>query len=84
MASLEEHTPHKWTVKGDVQISGHFQLLHTEEQQSEIIFDYGRAVGGVPFIEISKVIGEDVQVDIIFSETHGGLSSETGMHYSLN
>lgn len=81
---LEEarcHTPRTWTVKGDAQvIEQQFNLSNAAEQLSEIVFDYGCAVGGLPYLETSEVIGEDVQVDIIFSETYAGLSSENGMH----
>ncbi|KUJ16636.1 bacterial alpha-L-rhamnosidase domain-containing protein [Mollisia scopiformis] len=82
--SREQHTgqrtPRKWTVTGDVKVDGDFELSNGTEEQSEILFDYERAEGGIPFIETSKVIsnGEDVQVEIVFSETYAGLHSETG------
>lgn len=75
-----QSTPSKWTVKGTVRIHEEFELSNTEEGLSEVVFDYGRAEGGIPFIETSKVTsdGRAVEVDIIFSETYAGLQSNIG------
>lgn len=77
-----ESTPSKWTAKGSVRINEDFELSNGDEELSEVVFDYERAEGGIPFIETSKVTsdGRDVEVDIIFSETYAGLQSNTGMH----
>ncbi|PVH68309.1 glycoside hydrolase family 78 protein [Cadophora sp. DSE1049] len=72
-------TPLKWTCQGDVEVAGSFKLSNGPKDQSEMTFDYGFAVGGMPVIETSSVTGDGpVEVDIIFSETHAGIQSETG------
>ncbi|TVY81734.1 hypothetical protein LSUE1_G005471 [Lachnellula suecica] len=77
--SKAQSCPAKWTVKGDVSVDEEFTLSNGESGQSEITFDYGRAEGGMPFVQTSKVSCDGpVEVDIIFSETFEGLQSETG------
>jgi hypothetical protein len=74
--------PPKWTIVGDVQIDEGFTLSNNEAGQSEITFDYGRAEGGMPFIQtkaVSSAAGP-VEVDIIFSETFEGLLKENGVY----
>ncbi|CZR69446.1 related to alpha-L-rhamnosidase A [Phialocephala subalpina] len=75
-----QSTPSKWTVNGDVKDIEGFELSNGAEGHSEIIFDYERAEGGVPFIETNGVVsnGEDVEIDVIFSETYAGLQNNTG------
>lgn len=48
--------------------------------RSEVILDYGRAEGGMPFFEISSVEGlaGPVSIEAIYSETSAGLEKETG------
>jgi hypothetical protein len=76
-------TPSVWSCKGNVSDVGGFTISNDANAQSEITFDYGRAEGGIPYIETSKVTssGGLVQVDVIFSETHAGLESDTGMYF---
>ncbi|KAK0109551.1 hypothetical protein ONS95_002237 [Cadophora gregata] len=72
-------TPSKWTCKGDVDVAAGFMLSNGLKGHSEITFDYEFAVGGMPVIESSSVIGDGVvEVDIIFSETYAGIQCETG------
>ena len=80
--SKGQSCPTKWTVVGNVNVDDGFTLSNGESGQSEITFDYGRAVGGMPFVETKAVSnsGEPVVVDIIFSETFEGLQKDTGMY----
>ena len=73
--------PSKWTWNGNVSFAEGFDLSNGDEGQSEIIFDYQRAEGGIPFIETSKVTSRDgpIEIQIIFSETFTGLQKDTGM-----
>ncbi|KAG4442786.1 hypothetical protein IFR05_001732 [Cadophora sp. M221] len=72
-------TPTKWSWKGAVDIAEGFKLSNLSDSSSEIIFDYGTAVGGVPILETSNVSGDGtVEIDIIFSETYAGIEKETG------
>jgi hypothetical protein len=80
--SKGQSCPAKWTVAGNVIVNGGFTVSNGETGQSEITFDYGQAVGGMPFIETKAVTssGGPVEVDIVFSETFEGLQTETGMY----
>jgi hypothetical protein len=85
-SKLDERTivPTKWTTQGTVEcIAGSFNITTENDCQSEITFDYERAEGGMPFLEISKVSsnGVPVEVDIVFSETCAGMQSATGKRY---
>ncbi|KAH8679026.1 Six-hairpin glycosidase-like protein [Tricladium varicosporioides] len=74
-------SPNKWNVSGDVDTSNGWKLVNGGNGKSEIVFDYERAVGGMPFIETEEIVscnGEPVVVDIIFSETFEGLHKDTG------
>ena len=48
---------------------------------SEVVLNYGRAEGGVPFFETSHVTSSSKSVDIqvIYSETSAGVEEEQGM-----
>ncbi|KAH7409039.1 bacterial alpha-L-rhamnosidase domain-containing protein [Cadophora sp. MPI-SDFR-AT-0126] len=71
--------PLKWTCQGDVEVGESFRLSNGPNGQSEILFDYELAVGGMPVIETRSVTGGGpVEIDIIFSETYAGIQSETG------
>lgn len=72
--------PASWTVAGNVNVDDGFILQNANAGQSEITFDYGQAVGGMPFIQTKAVAsnGGPVEVDVIFSETFKGLQKETG------
>jgi len=72
--------PSKWIIYGNVACSEGVFHISNKDGQSAITFDYGRAKGGIPFIETSKVTsnGSPVEVEIIFSETFAGLQSATG------
>lgn len=74
--------PTKWTTAGNVTTNNGFTLSNSKSGQSEITFDFERAVGGMPFIQTKAISsnGGPVEVDIIFSETFEGLQSETGMY----
>jgi hypothetical protein len=74
-------SPLKWTWKGDVDCSDGFKLLNNAEGHSEIIFDYERAEGGLPFIGIAETVssGQPIEICIIFSETYEGIQNGTGM-----
>lgn len=74
-------SPSKWTCVGKVDCSDGFKLSNGAEGHSEILFDYERAEGGLPFISTTEVAsnGEPVEIDIIFSETYEGIQSGTGM-----
>lgn len=73
--------PTRWTLSGDVDVTNGFKLTNGNEGYSEILFDYERAVGGLPFIGTSAVVsnGEPVVIDVILSETFEGIESGTGM-----
>ncbi|KAH6694838.1 Six-hairpin glycosidase-like protein [Leptodontidium sp. MPI-SDFR-AT-0119] len=72
-------TPSKWSCKGYVDIAEGFKLSNGSDGFSEIIFDYGSAVGGMPILETSNVSGDGAaEIDIIFSETYAGIEKETG------
>jgi hypothetical protein len=73
--------PSKWTWNGNVSFADGFELSNGDDGHSEIIFDYQRAEGGIPFIETSKVTSRDgpIEIQIIFSETFTGLQKDTGM-----
>jgi hypothetical protein len=73
--------PSKWTWNGNVSFAADFELSNGDEGHSEIIFDYQRAEGGMPFIKTSKVTCRDgpIEIQIIFSETFAGLQKDTGM-----
>lgn len=72
--------PSKWATNGSVDCSSNGFSLSSKDGRAEITFDYERAEGGMPYLEISKVssTGGPVEVDIIFSETFAGLQSGTG------
>lgn len=71
--------PSKWSCQGDVEVAGSFKLSNGPTGQSEITFDYGIAVGGMPILETTSVTGNcSVEVDVIFSETHAGIKCGTG------
>ncbi|GAB7348639.1 hypothetical protein MBLNU459_g7011t1 [Dothideomycetes sp. NU459] len=54
-------------------------LSNDGASQSAIILDYGRAEGGFPVLEASKVSGESqVLLRIVYSETIDGIDCETG------
>jgi hypothetical protein len=74
-------SPSKWTCTGNVDCTEGFKLSNGAKGHSSIMFDYERAVGGLPFIGTTEVVsnGQDVEVDIIFSETFEGIQSGTGM-----
>lgn len=57
-----------------------FTLSTAGNGLSEVILDYGRAEGGIPFFETCSVEsnGEPVLIDAIYSETSLGLTQETG------
>jgi hypothetical protein len=57
------------------------QLSTSHGGVSEIILDYGRAVGGIPFFETANVGSEDgvATLEIIYSETRAGIDKEKGM-----
>jgi hypothetical protein len=48
---------------------------------TELILDYGRAVGGIPFFEAADVQTENgtVELEITYSETRAGIEKEKGM-----
>jgi hypothetical protein len=48
---------------------------------SEIILDYGRAAGGIPFFEMANVQCEDgvATLEVIYSETRAGIDKEKGI-----
>lgn len=76
-------TPTVWTCKGTVEVLGGFHLSNSTSegtQHAEIIFDYKRAEGGVPYIETTSVRSNDgpVDIEVTFSETYEGLHSGTG------
>lgn len=73
-------SPKTWNAVGKVDTSNGFKLSNGAEGHADITFDYGRAEGGLPFIEATEVSssGEPVVIDIIFSETFEGVQSETG------
>jgi hypothetical protein len=75
--------PSKWTWNGNVSFAEGFELSNGDEGHSEIVFDYQRAEGGMPFIETNKVARRDgpVEIQIIFSETFAGLQKDTGMDF---
>jgi hypothetical protein len=56
------------------------QLSTFDGGVSEIILDYGRAVGGIPFFETANVQSEDgkATLEIIYSETRAGIEKEKG------
>jgi hypothetical protein len=73
--------------------SGTEELLPTTIQLStidggvtEIILDYGRAVGGIPFFETANVESEDgaATLGITYSETRAGIDKEKGMRGALS
>jgi hypothetical protein len=57
------------------------QLSTFDGGVAEIILDYGRAVGGIPFFETANVQGNDCKatLEIIYSETRAGIEKEKGM-----
>ena len=56
------------------------QLSTSHGGVSEIILDYGRAVGGIPFFETANVGSEGVAtLEIIYSETRAGVDKEKGI-----
>lgn len=70
----------------EIQISGDLLLSTSDNGLSEVILDYGRAEGGVPFLETSQVEsnGFSVTIEVIYSETSSGVEKDTGMtiyHY---
>jgi len=56
------------------------KLSTLEGGVSELILDYGRAVGGIPFFESANVQSEDgaAVLEIIYSETRAGIDREKG------
>ena len=74
-------SPSVWTCNGNVDFTDGFKLSNSEEGGAEIIFDYERAEGGIPFIGIAEVVSSAhaVEVDVIFSETYEGIQNGTGM-----
>lgn len=72
--------PTNWTASADTETAAGLILTNLATGQAEIIFDYSRAEGGMPFLEVANVVSEadNVEVDIIFSETYEGTQSETG------
>jgi len=57
------------------------QLSTFDGGVSEIMLDYGRAVGGIPFFETANVQSSDgaASLEIIYSETRAGIDKEKGM-----
>jgi hypothetical protein len=47
----------------------------------QIILDYGRAVGGIPFFETANVNSEEgiALLEVTYSETRAGIEKEKGM-----
>lgn len=59
-----------------------FTLSTQSTGNSEIIFDYDRCEGGLPFFEIEDVQGESrVEMKVTYSETIRGIGSEGGRLY---
>ncbi len=56
-------------------------LSTCENGLSEIVVDYGRAEGGMPFFETSQVKsnGPSVSIDVIYSETASGVEKDNGL-----
>jgi hypothetical protein len=52
---------------------------------SQIILDYGRAVGGIPFFETAHVHSEEgtALLEITYSETRAGIEKEKGTSPTL-
>jgi hypothetical protein len=65
----------------EAQLSSTIQLSTLDGGVSEIILDYGRAVGGIPFFETANVEIEDgvATLEITYSETRAGIDKEKGM-----
>ena len=85
--SIEGYSsPLKWTCVGNIDCTDGFKLSNYSEGHSEIMFDYERAEGGLPFIGTTEVVsnGGPVEVEIIFSETYEGIQSGTGMQKRLS
>ncbi len=57
------------------------QLSTLKGGVSEVILDYGRAVGGIPFFETANVQseGEAAILEVTYSETRAGIDKEKGM-----
>jgi hypothetical protein len=56
------------------------QLSTFDGGVSEIILDYGRAVGGIPFFETADVQSENgaAALEVVYSETRAGIDKEKG------
>lgn len=73
--------PTNWTSSADTETAAGLILTNSATGQAEILFDYERAEGGMPYLEVANIVSSDaenVEVDIIFSETYEGLQSEIG------
>ena len=62
-------------------VPGTIQLSTLDGGVSELILDYGRAVGGIPFFETADVQSEDstAVLEIIYSETRAGIDNKKGI-----
>ncbi|KAE9365871.1 glycoside hydrolase family 78 protein [Stipitochalara longipes BDJ] len=70
-----------WTKSGTEQpLPQTIQLSTLAGGVSELILDYGRAVGGIPFFETANVKSEDgaAALETIYSETRAGIDKGKG------
>lgn len=72
--------PTKWSTSDNVECNDSGFVLSTNEENAQITFDYERAEGGMPYVEIGKITSnsESVEVDVIFSETFAGSQAVSG------
>jgi hypothetical protein len=80
---MVSHFPVKFLEKlggPEVQVPQDLVLSTIGDGRSEIILDYGRAEGGVPFFETSSVAseGKSVSIEVIYSETSSGIETAVG------
>jgi hypothetical protein len=70
-----------WNKSGTEQPLSTIQLSTLENGISELILDYGHAVGGIPFFETANVQSGSgtVTLEVIYSETRAGIDKEKGL-----
>jgi alpha-L-rhamnosidase len=71
-----------WNKSGTEQTLSTIQLPTLKNGISELILDYGHAVGGIPFFETANVQSESgtVMLEVTYSETRAGIDKEKGMY----
>lgn len=69
-----------WNKSGTEELVPAAIQLSSLDGVSEIILDYGRAVGGISFFETANVQSEDatLTLEVTYSETRAGIEKEKG------